>query len=177
MYVLLAFSILLADTAQAAKSIGCGQVLSKDLSKGQTGHSNALAFNTADGTERSYLLHIPDGYDSNIPTGLIWSYHGRGKDSEHQEKVSKFSDHSSTPNYLVVYPQGTPKTTSKSKNARRRESDDEYDFDDEGDEWNAEEEDYGDDHGDDYDDEGDTETSGDGGKSNGSGKSGGKKGA
>lgn len=166
MHTSFAFSILLASTVQAAKSTGCGQLLSKDLTKGEKGHSNALTFSTSDGTERSYSLHIPDGYDVNTPTGLIWSYHGRGKDAAHQEKITKFSASDSTPGYIVVYPEGT--SSSKSKSARRQEGgDDDYDDDD----YEEEEEDYGDEYDDD-DDQGDVSTGSSGGKSG--GKSGSK---
>lgn len=156
MYTSLALTILLASTAHAASSTGCGQLLSTDLTKGQKGQSNSLTFKTSDGTERSYLLHIPEAYDANTPTGLIWSYHGRGKNSEHQEKITRFSKKASTPNYIVVYPQGTSTNASKSKNSRRQSSDDdEDDFEDE-------EEDYGDEYDD--DDQGDVDPSSNGGK-------------
>jgi poly(3-hydroxybutyrate) depolymerase len=156
MYTSLALTLLLAGTTHAASSTGCGQLLSKDLTKGGKGQSNSLTLKTSDGTERSYLLHIPEAYDANTPTGLIWSYHGRGKNSEHQEKITKFSKKASTPNYIVVYPQGTSTNASKSKNARRQSSDDdEDDFEDE-------EEDYGDEYDD--DDQGDVDPSSNGGK-------------
>jgi poly(3-hydroxybutyrate) depolymerase len=157
MYTSLALTILLAGTTHAASSTGCGQLLSKDLTKGGKGQSNSLTFKTSDGTERSYLLHIPEAYDANTPTGLIWSYHGRGKNSEHQEKITRFSKKASTPNYVVVYPQGTSTNASKSKNSRRQSSDDDED------EEEDEEEDYGDEYDD--DDQGDVDPSGNGGKS------------
>jgi poly(3-hydroxybutyrate) depolymerase len=159
MHLPLAISTILlarAGTTYASKSTGCGQSLSKNLSKGQTGDSNALTFNTSDGSERSYLLHIPDSYDVNTPTGLIWSYHGRGKNSEHQEKISGFSKKASSPGYIVVYPQGTSKKAGKSRTLRRQATDD--DDDDE------EEEDDGDEYGDNEGD-GSIETSSSGGKS------------
>jgi poly(3-hydroxybutyrate) depolymerase len=136
--------------------------LVKDLSKAQTGRSNALIFNTSDGTERSYLIHVPDVYDANIPTGLIWSSHGRGKDSEHQEKITKFSDPSSTPDYIVVYPQGMSKNANTWKTGRRQEVDDEDDNDYKGENWGDEED--GDGYG---DEEGDVEAGSAGGKSSG----------
>lgn len=162
MYTSLALTILLASTAHAASSTGCGQLLSKDLTKGRRNQTNSLTFKTADGTERSYLLHIPDAYDANTPTGLIWSYHGRGKNAEHQEKITRFSKKASTPDYIVVYPQGTSTNASKSKNSRRQSSDD--DDDDEEDE----EEDDGDEYDDDDDDDkdqGDIDPSSNSGKS------------
>ena len=161
MYTSLALTILLAGTAHAASSTGCGQLLSKDLTKGpKRSQSNSLTLKTSDGTERSYLLHIPDAYDANTPTGLLWSYHGRGKNSEHQEKITRFSRTGSTPDYIVVYPQGTSTKTSKSRNARRQSSDDDED------DYEDEEEDEGDEYDDDDDnDQGDVDPSNNGGQS------------
>ena len=161
MYTSLAWTILLASTAHAASSTGCGQLLSTDLTKGEKGQSNSLTFKTSDGTERGYLLHIPNAYDANTPTGLIWSYHGRGKNSEHQEKITRFSKSGSTPDYIVVYPQGTSKNAGSSKNSRRQqEDDDDDDFEED------EEEDYGDEYDDDdgKSDQGDVDPSSSGGK-------------
>ena len=166
MYTSLAWTILLAGTAHAASSTGCGQLLSKNLTKGQKGQSNSLTFKTSDGTERSYLLHIPDAYDPDTATGLIWSYHGRGKNSEHQEKITRFSKSGSTPDYIVVYPQGTSKNASKSKNSRRQQDEDEEE------DYEDEEEDNGDEYDDDDDDDdddnkgeqGDVDPSSNGGK-------------
>lgn len=151
MHISLTLSTLLigAGTTYASKSTGCGHTLSKDLSKDQKSGSSALTFQTSDGTERNYLLHIPDGYDVNTPAGLIWSYHGRGKSAEHQEKISKFSKSSYNANHIVIYPQGTPKNARKSGNSRRQDRDDEDDYEDD------EEEEYGpDDDDEEYDNSG-----------------------
>lgn len=145
MHISLTLSALLigASTTYASRSSGCGHTLSKDLSKGQRSGSSALSFETSDGTQRNYLLYIPDGYDVNTPAGLIWSYHGRGKSAEHQEKITKFSKASYNADHIVVYPQGTPKNARKSGNSRRQDGDDEDDNEDD------EDEEYGDDEGND----------------------------
>ncbi|KAM0721534.1 hypothetical protein Q7P37_002459 [Cladosporium fusiforme] len=144
MHATLLLSALLAavHTVNAAKSSGCGQPLPKGVNKGNTGKSNDLTFGTSDSATRRYLLHIPENYDVNKPAGLIWSFAGRGKNAEHQEKITKLSDPTYNSDYIVIYPQAETNSTSdtQSKDGKstksRRQSDDEDDYDeDEEDEW------------------------------------------
>lgn len=94
-------SVSLSD---ARKSLGCGQPLSSNLTRGGTGRSNSLEFDTTDGTHRRYLLHIPENYDSNTPRGLVWSYAGRGESAENHERVTQFSEPGRNLNDIAVYP-------------------------------------------------------------------------
>lgn len=163
MHAALLFFGLLANiaTSDAARSSGCGQPIPKGLSKGDTGKSNDLTFGTSDSSTRRYLLHIPDAYDINKPAGLIWSFAGRGKKAEHQEKITKLSDSAFNSEYIVIYPQAETNSTldaqkkkSGTKRLRRQpkkedESDggDEYDEDedDEDEDWQWDEDDSEDD--------------------------------
>jgi len=113
MYTTLFFLGLLASigSSNAAKSSGCGQPIQKGLTKGKTGKSNDLTFGTSDSATRRYLLHIPEAYDISTPTGLIWSFAGRGKKAEHQEKITKLSDSALNPGYIVIYPQAETNST------------------------------------------------------------------
>lgn len=156
---LLSYGLLASvGTSVAAKSSGCGQPIPKGLSKGETGKSNDLTFGTSDSATRRYLLHIPDAYDINKPAGLIWSFAGRGKKAEHQEKITKLSDSAFNSEYIVVYPQAETNSTSdtqeKSSGTKRlkrqpREEDDDDEYgeyeDDEDDDWQWDEDDDQDD--------------------------------
>ncbi|CZR65631.1 probable poly(3-hydroxybutyrate) depolymerase [Phialocephala subalpina] len=89
----------------AANSAGCG----KDLPKAQQppgGESHQTSFTQSDGTGRTYLIHIPSNYDKNTAVPLIFSFHGRTKDSAEQEELSQFSNEAFNPNGIAVYPQG-----------------------------------------------------------------------
>ena len=154
MYTILLFLSLLASigTSDAAKSSGCGRPVPKGLSSGK---SNDLTFGTSDSSTRRYLLHIPETYDVNTPTGLIWSFAGRGKTAEHQEKITKLSDSALNPGYIVIYPQAetnnTLDTQKKGLDAKslptrstRKGDEDEYE-EDEDDDWQWDEEDDEDD--------------------------------
>lgn len=159
MYTTLFFLGLLASigSSNAAKSSGCGQPIPKGLTKGKTGKSNDLTFGTSDSATRRYLLHIPEAYDISTPTGLIWSFAGRGKKAEHQEKITKLSDSALNPGYIVIYPQAetnsthdTPKKGLSPKPHKRQstrgdgEDRDEYD-EDEDDDWQWDDDDSDDD--------------------------------
>ena len=95
----------LLSTANAAVSSGCG----KDLLKTQQpagGASHQTTFPQSDGTDRTYLIHIPSTYNINTPVPLIFSFHGGGKTSAEQEELSQFSNEDFNPNGIAVYPQG-----------------------------------------------------------------------
>jgi len=88
-----------------AKSAGCG----KDLPGAQTppgGKSHQTNFTQSDGRHRTYLIHIPSNYDKNTPVPLIFSFHGKHKNSSEQEQLSEFSNEDWNPNGIAVYPQG-----------------------------------------------------------------------
>jgi poly(3-hydroxybutyrate) depolymerase len=155
MFTTMLFLGLLASigSSDAAKSSGCGQPVPKGLSRGEAGKSNDLTFGTSDSSTRRYLLHIPETYDVNIPTGLIWSFAGRGKDAEHQEKITKLSDSALNPGYIVIYPQAETNNTldtqkkgleTKTLQTRSTKEAEEYEYD-EDDDWQWDEEDDEDD--------------------------------
>jgi poly(3-hydroxybutyrate) depolymerase len=101
--------LLLSSTllmpSMSAKSAGCG----KDLPAAQSppgAASHQTDFTQNDGTARTYLIHIPSNYDKNTSVPLIFSFHGRGKNSSEQEGLSQFSNENWNPNGIAVYPQG-----------------------------------------------------------------------
>ncbi len=92
-------------TILASRSAGCG----KNLPAAQSppgGPSHQTDFTQSDGTPRTYLIHIPSNYDRNTPVPLIFSFHGRGKNSAEQEELSQFSNEEFNKNGIAVYPQG-----------------------------------------------------------------------
>lgn len=96
---------LVASASALRKSPGCGKPLKSGLKQGGTGNSNRLSIKSS-GISRSYLLHLPKVYTATNAHGLIFSFHGRGKDGAEQERLSQFSNHDFNPNMLVVYPDG-----------------------------------------------------------------------
>ncbi|KAE8371754.1 Alpha/Beta hydrolase protein [Aspergillus bertholletiae] len=96
-----------AGLASAAGSSGCGQPLPPNQTPG--GSSYGVNFTTSDGAQRFYRVHIPSAYDENKPAPLIFSFHGRGKTAESQEKLSQFSNGQWNPDAIAVYPQGLHK--------------------------------------------------------------------
>lgn len=58
------------------------------------------------GEERTYLLHVPPGYDGTQATPLVLAYHGLGGDSQQQMDYSGLPATSDREGYLLVAPQG-----------------------------------------------------------------------
>lgn len=100
---------LFLGQAHAGASRGCGKALNSKLKKGGTGQSNKINFTTSKGVKRTFLLHFPSNYNKDVPHGLIFSFHGRGKSSADQESLSKLSESGKNPHMLVAYPQGISK--------------------------------------------------------------------
>lgn len=120
MYPLFVLSVLLASahSSVAGKSSGCRRPKPLGLTQGGTGKSNALTFDTTDGTQRQYLLHIPENYNPNTPAGLIFAYAGRGESVENHESTTQLSEPSYNPNDIVVYPKAYAPWNSNSLRAR-----------------------------------------------------------
>jgi polyhydroxybutyrate depolymerase len=81
-------------------STGCGKLVpfTPGLSENQTISS--------DGYVRSYRIHLPSGYHSNVPQPLVLNFHGHGSSAAVQEKLTKLSQLADQQDFLAVYPQG-----------------------------------------------------------------------
>ena len=56
--------------------------------------------------ERSYLLHIPPGLNSQQPVPVIFAFHGISESPFQMQSVAEFDDIADLANFLVVYPRG-----------------------------------------------------------------------
>ena len=59
------------------------------------------------GTEREYVLHIPEGYDSGRPTPMVLAFHGIGLNAAEMDRISGFSRQADASGFVVVFPNGT----------------------------------------------------------------------
>jgi polyhydroxybutyrate depolymerase len=87
-----------ADAASSAKpSRGCGRAATPGST---TRHV------TAGGTDREYLLSIPEGYDPSKPAPLIFDFHGLGSDMQQQALYSNLDVRGGARGYVVITPDG-----------------------------------------------------------------------
>jgi polyhydroxybutyrate depolymerase len=61
---------------------------------------------TSAGQERSFLLHIPPGYQPGVALPLVLNLHGLGSSAAEQARLSGMSDLADRQDFVVVYPQG-----------------------------------------------------------------------
>jgi polyhydroxybutyrate depolymerase len=100
-------AVAAADPAQpasggAAARSGCGAALPAGVDAGSTSaRSVAVA-----GSSRSYLLHVPAGYDKDKPTPLVLNFHGFMSNPEQQNAVSGFVALSDHEGFILVTPDG-----------------------------------------------------------------------
>lgn len=57
--------------------------------------------------ERSYLVHIPPGYDGTKPMPLVLAFHGGGSNPAQMVHFSGLSEKADRAGFIVVYPAGT----------------------------------------------------------------------
>ena len=65
------------------------------------------------GLTRSYLVHVPAGYNGTSPLPLVLAFHGGSGDSESMRTQSGLDTTSDQNGFLVVYPDGTGDYHSK----------------------------------------------------------------
>jgi polyhydroxybutyrate depolymerase len=66
----------------------------------------ALSLETADGRERTYLVHVPAGLDPDRPAPVVLVLHGGGGSSEGMRALAGMDAVADAEGFLVVYPQG-----------------------------------------------------------------------
>jgi polyhydroxybutyrate depolymerase len=59
------------------------------------------------GRIRTYLLHVPPGYDANPPLPLVFVLHGATESAESVERLSRMSAKADQEHFIAVYPSGT----------------------------------------------------------------------
>ncbi|MEV0095913.1 PHB depolymerase family esterase [Streptomyces sp. NPDC050738] len=88
----------------SVRSAGCGTATG--LTPGRTTPQRL----TVAGVTRTYLLHLPATYDPSRSTSLVLSFHGHGRTSDYQERLTQMSGLDA----VVLYPQGVTGTDGKS---------------------------------------------------------------
>ena len=82
------------------KSAGCGKP-----APGLPGSSiNETLF--SGGLTRTYLLHVPSGYQAHSSEAVVLSFHGHGSNAIQQERRSGMSLFADQQGFIAVYPQG-----------------------------------------------------------------------
>jgi polyhydroxybutyrate depolymerase len=82
------------------KSAGCG----KPVPALPGSSINETLF--SGGLIRTYLLHVPSGYQANSSEAVVLSFHGHGSNAFQQERRSGMSHLADQQGFIVVYPQG-----------------------------------------------------------------------
>jgi polyhydroxybutyrate depolymerase len=59
------------------------------------------------GRTRTYLLHIPTGYDGKTPLPLVFVLHGATESNENVENLSRMTPKADREHFIAVYPSGT----------------------------------------------------------------------
>lgn len=66
---------------------------------------------TVGGMQRSYIRHIPPGYDGTTPVPLVFVLHGMGGNAKGMEQLTGMSAKADAEKFIVVYPQAVGNPT------------------------------------------------------------------
>lgn len=66
-----------------------------------------------DGTERTYVVHVPASYDGSQSVALVLDLHGGGGNANTQMRTSGFSQLADDQGFIVVYPNGSGRREDK----------------------------------------------------------------
>jgi polyhydroxybutyrate depolymerase len=96
-----------ADSAQPAAAggvarSGCGTALPPGVIAGTTGSRTVVV----DGSNRSYLLHVPAGYEKDKAAPLVLNFHGFMSNPETQNAASGFDAMSDREGFILATPDG-----------------------------------------------------------------------
>ena len=69
--------------------------------------SNQQGTIAVNGLTRSYLVHLPPGYNDHSPLPLVFVLHGATESPEGVEHLSGITAKADTENFIAVYPRGT----------------------------------------------------------------------
>jgi poly(3-hydroxybutyrate) depolymerase len=88
----------------AASGGGCGKALPSNITT--NGPSAQFGTTPSDGIPRTYLVHIPQYYDINKASPIIFGFHGNRGTAEGIQDQTGFNDASLNPYAIAVYVQG-----------------------------------------------------------------------
>ena len=88
------------DAGSAASTPGCGR-------PAPTQGEWSL---THEGRNRTFLVHVPDGYDPALPTPVVLDLHGRVFTAEAQRDLTSMDEVADREGFIVVHPQGIGRT-------------------------------------------------------------------
>ena len=86
----------------ATETAAAGCAPARAHAPGDTNETIAVA-----GASRTYLLHIPPGYDGAVRTPLVLLFHGFALSAEFMRAYTKFSDVADAHRFVLVIPNGT----------------------------------------------------------------------
>jgi len=73
---------------------------------GELGPGDTTRTLSLGGVERSFLVHVPPGYDGNTRVPVVFDFHGLGGNSNQQKNLSRWDDVADANGFISVYPQG-----------------------------------------------------------------------
>src|SRR5437660_516926 len=76
-------------------------------SENQLGPGNHTRSLEVGGRTRTYLVHVPPGYEAQKATPVVLAFHGGGSNAEQMVRFSGLNEKADRAGFLAIYPSGT----------------------------------------------------------------------
>lgn len=97
--ILFILPVMACGGTVATQSPSLSERTDESLPVGDSEHTLTYA-----GVERSYVLHIPPGYNASQPTALVMAFHGITLNAREMMRISGFNAQADAAGFIVVYP-------------------------------------------------------------------------
>ena len=94
-------AVLIGSVVSVASASGCGSAPTV-----KTAQENEV---TLQNSNREYMYWLPEDYDGNTPTPLIFSFHGAGGSAKGQADLDRLTEPEFNTDHILVYLQSTSK--------------------------------------------------------------------
>ncbi len=100
------FLLILILVAAIFMCVSCGRKTSEGAKETDLAVGDISGFLEHQGFTRTYLLHLPYGYDGTISYPLLFAFHGGGGDGQGMERLTHLNRIADKNGFIVVYPDG-----------------------------------------------------------------------
>lgn len=100
------FTIILSDSDAFAQRGRLREMLERRRDTQKSKPGQIIKEITVDGKRRSFLVHLPTGYNKSKRLPVVLAFHGGGGNGQNMEQMSGFSQKADEENFIAVYPNG-----------------------------------------------------------------------
>src|SRR5689334_16608049 len=98
-----ALSVIAAAQGKRGMKIEKADPERKTVAQNTPAPGDSVQTITVGGVQRTFIRHIPTGYDGSVPVPLVVVLHGRGGNAKGMEENTGFSAKADAEKFVVIY--------------------------------------------------------------------------